>query len=239
MPKLPEVDRQDGGNQGQDGSDNNDGEFRKYSKLDLGFRPSNIAQLSDDSFLIMGADTAATAEARSRFVVIDSSGSLLRDLATDAMMPPDQKLKSLLQSLSFAGMKPEDMPPSMRISFALGLFRTAHSDQGLLMLMPGAETQIIELLRSGEIRLVRLRLPQDQIADSMITKKGRWFVRTYLRDTGNQWSLYEVDPETGEALRRINTSGVPATSIACPSDSGFYGLRWIEQKPYLIFGDLR
>jgi hypothetical protein len=52
------------------------------------------------------------------------------------------------------------------------------------------------------------------------------------------WTRRRVVHEQDE-LRRINTSGVPATSIACPSDSGFYGLRWIEQKPYLIFGDLR
>ncbi len=213
-----------------------DGELRKYSKLDLGFKLSNIAQLSDDSFLVIGADAE---KAQSRFVVVDSNGNLLRDLDADKVMPSERKLKSMLQSLNFAGAKPEDIPPPARVYAVLSLFRTVHADQGLLVFMPGAGTEVVELLRSGEIHQMTLRLPQDQIPDSIITKKGRWFVRTYLRNTSSDWNLYEVDPETGEALQQINTSGVPATSIACPTDSGFYGLRWVEGKPYLIFGDMR
>ena len=81
-----------------------DGQLYKYSKLDLGFKLSNIAQLSDDSFLAIGADAK---KAQSRFVVVDSNGNLLRDLDADKVMPSERKLKSMLQSLNFAvGFKP-------------------------------------------------------------------------------------------------------------------------------------
>lgn len=212
-----------------------DGTLGRYSRLDLGFQPSKVAQLSDNSFLVVGADT----EARSRFMIVDSSGSVLRNLDADAIMPSEQRLKSMSQSMSFAGGTPADLPPSMRVSAVLSLFRLAHSQEGLLILQPGAEAQITKILPSGDIHIVTLHLPKNQVADSIITNKGRWFVRTSLQGSDSQSNLYEVDPETGNALKHINTSGVPALSIACPSDSGFYGLRWVEQKAFLVFGELR
>ena len=213
-----------------------DGRVRANTKLNLGFEPSKVLQLNDNNYLVIGTDTA---EARSKFEVIDDSGRAIRDLNADAIMPSDQKLKAMLNSVGFVGASPADFPPSMRIASALSLFRPVHSDEGLLLLEPGAGAQIFELLRSGETRMIKLGLPKDQIADSIIVNKRRWFVRTFLKDSDNESNLYEVDAGTGEAIRRINTTGVPATSIACANDSGFYGLRWIERKPYLIFGDLR
>jgi hypothetical protein len=213
------------------------GQLRKYSRLDLGLEPSSVAQLNDDLFLIMGADKAS---GRPRFVEVDSSGRMLRDLDSEAVMPSESVLKSALGSLNFGGAKLDDAPPSQRTHAVLSLFRPTHSDRDLLLLMPGADTQVTEMSRSGEVRTLRLKLPHDQVADSILPGKGIWFVRTYRVGTDGDWSLFEVDPDTGKAVRRVDTSDVPATSIACTTDSGgLYALRWIDQKAYILLGNLR
>ena len=215
---------------------NYDGELRGYKRLDIGLEPFTIAQLADDSFLLVGTDEAT---AKPRFVVVDDSGTLLHDLDTDTIMPSAKRLQSMFDSLNFGGTKPDDMSASMRIRTALSLFREVHSQEGLLLIVPGSDAPVTVLLRSGETRVVHLKLPEDQIPHSIIPARGRWFVRTNQRGTDSTWNLYEVNPETGEVLRRINTEGVPATSIACPTDSGLYALRWIDEKPYLLSGTLQ
>jgi len=212
-----------------------DGKLQNDTNLDLGFEPVEIVQLYDNGFLVLGADTAL---GRPRFVLIDSSGTIRRDLGETSVMPSDSDLTAMLNSMTVIGMNPKDMPLSQKIPAVLSLFRPVHSTGGVLIVEPGVGARVIELLRSGDTRTVRLKLPTHQIAQSIITNKGVWFVRTFLQDSETQSNLYQVDPETGQTLKRIDTSGAPASSIACPTDTGFYGFRWIDKKPYLIHGDL-
>jgi hypothetical protein len=213
-----------------------DGKLQNYSALDLGFEPVEIVQLYDDGFLVSGGDTA---QGRPMFVLIDGSGTIRRDLRETPLMPSDKDLTAMLNSINIVGWNPKDMPLPQKITAVLSLFRPIHSQRGVLILEPGAGARVIEILRSGDTRIVGLKLPANQIAHSMMTNKGSWFVRAHLVGSSTEWSLFQVDPETGEALKRIDTSGVPATTISCATDSGFYGFRWIDKKPYLIYGDLK
>jgi len=212
-----------------------DGEFKEYSRLDLDFQPVQVAQFSDDSFLVVGSDLQ---EGKSHFVLIDSRGKVLRDLGAGSILPSEEKLKAMMGGMNFAG-KMENFPAVARAAMVLSTFRYTHSNQGLLILEPGAGAQIVELLRTGEVRTVKLKLPKQQIADSMIAGRDKWYVRAFLEGTDDQYSLYEVDPETGNATARVDTSGVPMGSIACFQDAGFSALRWLEGKAYLLHGDLR
>jgi hypothetical protein len=215
---------------------NYDGEFREYSKLDLDFQPVQVSQFTDDSFLVVGSDLK---EGKSHFVLIDSRGKLLRDLSAGSILPSDEKLKSMMGGMNFAGPKMETYSPVERTYMTLSTFRYAHSNQGLLILEPGAAAQVVELLRTGEVRTVKLKLPKQQIADSMFAGRDKWYVRAFLEGTDNQYSLYQVDPETGNATAKIDTSGVSLGSIACFQDAGFSALRWVDGKAYLMHGDLR
>ena len=212
-----------------------DGKLQNYTNLDLGFEPSEIVQLYDNGFLVSGADTRG----RAMFVLIDSSGSIRRDLRETPLMPSDEDLTAMLNSINIVGMNPNDLPLPLKIPAVLSMFRPVHSNGGVLIVEPGAGARVMEILRSGDTRMVKLKLPPHQIAHSIMTNKGSWFVRTHLQDSDTQWNLFQVDPETGQTLKRIDTSGVPATSIACPTDTGFYGFRWIDKQAYLIHGDLQ
>jgi hypothetical protein len=154
-------------------------------------------------------------------------------------MPSDKDLTAMLNSTNIVGWNPNDMPLPQKTTAVLSLFHPTHSQSGVLTVEPGVGARVIEILRSGDTQTVKLKLPAHQIAHTIITNKGNWFVRAHLEGSDTQWSWFQVDPETGETLKRIDTSGVPATTIACATDSGFYGFRWIDKKPYLIHGDLK
>lgn len=212
-----------------------DGELEKYSRLDLDFQPVQASQLTEDSFLVVGYDPQM---GHSHFAMIDSRGKVLRDLDSNSIMPSGQQLKSLILGLKIPGNL-ENAPPASRTSIILSAFRYTHSNRGLLVFEPGEEAQVVELLRTGEVRTVRLKLPKQQVAHSMFAGGGKWYVRAYLKGAVDQDSLYEVDPYTGVATARVDTSGVLPGSIACFQDAGLSALRWIDGKAYLQHGDLR
>jgi hypothetical protein len=214
----------------------NNGELRGYSRLDLGFEIANIAQLTDDSYLVMGAERET---GKIRIVVIDENGKFVREIELKSIMPTDGKMDQMITSMNIVNMNVQEMPPGMKSYAEMGMFQSVHSSEGLLLFIPGAETSVIKLLRTGEITSVRLSLPHNEIADSIIGTSGHWYMRAYNPNADRDWALYEVDADTGRTLRRIDTQGVPATSIACQTQSGFYGFRWIEKKPFLISGSLQ
>jgi len=213
-----------------------DGKLQHSTKLDLGFDPVELVQLSVNSFFVSGVDSGSGGP---RFAVIDDSGTIRRNLSEATIMPSDQEMTAMVSSIDIVGINPNEMPPSLKVGALLSLFRPVHSAAGVLILEPGAGAHVIEVLKSGETRTVKLNLPPKQVAQSIVTRKGSWFVRTSSQDSETVSNLFQVDTETGETIKRFDTSGVPATSIACSVDSGFYGFRWIDHKPYLISAELK
>lgn len=210
-----------------------DGTFREAAKLDIGFNPVSVTQLTEDSFLVVGTDPEA---GKPKVVLVDSRGKLLHEFDLNSIMLSNEDLTKDLDSISFGGVKPDDMPGPMKAQYVMSLFRAAHWKDHILLLLPGAGGQVISISNKFEVSSIRLRLPPNQVADSIIPAKSSWYVRTYLQGTDNKWDMFEVDPETGEATRHIETADVPASSIACPTQTGLYGLRWAEKKPFIIFG---
>jgi len=216
-----------------------DGKLASDTKLDLPFEPSKVAQLTDNSFLMIGTDND---QGHPMFVIVDAAGNILRDLAGNRLMPTEKELMKTMRAFNFAEgvMSPENLGANDRISAVLGLLTTVHSERGVLVLIPGGEPEVIEIRPTGETRVVKLSLPEGQAAESLITaSNGKWFARTFVHGDDNQSNLYQISAKNGRTIQRIETSGVPASSITCASKSGFYGLRWIEKRAYLLAGDLK
>jgi len=210
-----------------------DGELRGYTQLDLGFEPVQVAQLTDDRFLVAGSDHT---QGRPRFVAIDGRGTIVKELIDAPLMPGELQIKEMFGSMNILGMSPNELSDSQRTTMVLSTFHPVHSERSLLILEPGPEARVIEISRAGESRIVKLKLPANQLPYDLLIAKARWFVRTMVQGSDTQMSLLEVDPNSGQALRWISTSDVPAGSIACPTDSGFSAIRWIDHKPYLLDG---
>jgi hypothetical protein len=210
---------------------NYDGTFKDFAQLDLPFLPVQVAQLGEDSFFVIGSDMVNALPATA---IIDGGGRLLRRPDVDEVAPSEDELKNMVNSMSFAGIGPQELPPAMRVYSSLSGFQFAHSEAGLLLLEPGDGARIVELSPGRETHVVKLKLPKGQIADSILPARGKWLIRTYPEGVDNQSNMFEVDPESGETLREIRSPSVPATSIACASKDGLYGLRWVDHKPYVI-----
>lgn len=213
-----------------------DGKLRHDAELDLAFDPIEIMQVDKDTLFVAGVDGIA---GHAVFDFIDENGTILRGLKEETVMPSEQQLSSIMSSLDLGGTTPKGLPVAQQLSMLLSLFRPVHSERGLLILEPGIQGRVIEILRSGGVRQVKLLLPPNQVAQTMITRKGAWYVRTSLDGTEMDSTLYQIDPDSGKTLRQIDTSDVTSSSIACATESGFYGFRWIENNPYIIEGELK
>jgi hypothetical protein len=210
------------------------GEFNGYTALDLGFEPGQIAQLNDDTYIVIGTDQI---NSKPVVALINNSGTVLRRLDTDEVVPSEEGLNEMMRATSFVGLKPQDLPPSMKMSVALSRFQFVHFGTKVLLLEPGPHTRIVEISPGGQARVVSVKLPEGQVGDSLLASRSSWMIRTYPEGKDGLSNLYEVDRETGSIVRQLRTPGVPATSIACSSEDGLFGIRWLERKPYLMVAD--
>lgn len=216
-----------------------DGTLDRYSRLGIKFQPGELAQLGDDAYLVIGTDPATgtdPAAVQPHVALVDDRGTLLRSLDADKVIPSVAAMSQMMSAETFVGLNPNTMPPSLRLSFLMSSFRFVHDGENLLLLEPGVGAKILDFLPDAEVRTVSLHLPQGQVAESLIVAPGKWIIRTHRADADDRQAMFQIDPATGEAEIAIGTGEVPATSIACATDDGFFGLRWIDQKPYLISG---
>ncbi len=210
------------------------GEFDRLTRLDLNFLPGQIAQLDDDTYIVIGTDQV---NAKPVIILINGDGTILRHLDTQEVLPSDQAVDQMMSATNFIGLKPQDLPPAMRMSVALSRLQFVHFGTKLLLLEPGPHPRIIESSPGGQIRVVSIKLPEGQVGDSMLATKNSWMIRAYPEGQDGLSNLYDVDRETGVTVRQVRTAGVPATSIACYSEEGLFGIRWVERKPYLMVAD--
>jgi hypothetical protein len=73
------------------------------------------------------------------------------------LMPSDEDLTAMLNSMNFVGMNPNDLPLPLKIPVVLSMFRPVHSNGGVLIVEPGAGARVMEILRSGDTRMVKLK----------------------------------------------------------------------------------
>src|ERR1700756_313407 len=74
-----------------------DGELRRISRLDeLSVEPIKVAQLGDDEYLVLGSDMGA---GKARFVIIDSTGTVLRNLDDESVAPSEERILSMTNSM--------------------------------------------------------------------------------------------------------------------------------------------
>lgn len=208
-----------------------DGRLDGVSQLKVDFQPGQLAQLGDDSYIVMGTDLS---KAQPVVALVDGSGEILRRLGTDALIPSGSALTQMMAAQNFVGIKPDAMPPAQRLFYLMNIFRFIHFGEDLLLLEPGASAKIVELLPDAEVRTIALHIPKGQVAESLIAAPGKWLIRAHRADADDQESMFQIDPADGEADLGIRTGGVPPTTIACAKQDGFFGLRWIDHRPYLI-----
>jgi hypothetical protein len=70
------------------------------------------------------------------------------------------------------GGNDNETPFTVKATALLSLFRPVHSSDGILIVERGAGAHVVEVLKFGEVRTVRLRLPLNQVPQSIFTRRG-------------------------------------------------------------------
>lgn len=203
-----------------------DGSYRGSLKLDFNFHPIQLAALDSGNFVVAGLDQNRVP----RVGLLDSSGQLVKYL----QLPKDitDKPKSAEKSFATSGL-----PASVDV---IAMFAQFHPYNGnMLLVRAGTDTPIYEIRESGEVRTVRVKLPNGLTMDHLIPSSRNWFIdvrRSLLAEESG--TIYEISPETGKPLRlyRIENKDGLKEALACEAEGTFSGIRHQRGRLTVIRG---
>src|SRR6266700_1472397 len=193
-----------------------DGTYKGALKLDSGLRPMQLAAFDSGSFVVAGVDE----KKMSRVGLLNSSGQMgeYLQLPKDLTDRPKSAEKSYAASTGATA--------SVEVIAAFSQF---YPHNGKVLLIRGVDTvPLYEIRESGEVRTVRLKLPNGFIVDHLLPSDHNWFfaVRESEFDMKSE-TFYEVNPENGEPLRhyRIESKNGLEETLACVFQDEFIGIR--------------
>jgi len=204
-----------------------DGTYKGALKLDSGFHYQQLAAFDSGVFVVAGLDENNTP----RVALLNSSGQML----TYVQLPKDIT----------------DRPKSAAKSFEASFGSTASMDvitgssqffsynENVLLERAGNIAPIYEIRESGEVRAVRLKIPNGLTLDHFIPSDHNWFiaVRKDPNDMASE-TIYEVNPENGEPLRqyRIESKNGFEEALSCATQDGFTGIRHKQGRLTVLHG---
>ena len=206
-----------------------DGKPQGVHLLDSRFRTPRAAYLGSDQILLLGFDNRNEKPA---LAVLDRSGNIVQFLDDQGSLPGGDEL------LKRSGVKIDDAAPQ----FAKQIFmaqevtswKFGYAGNRLLLLQPGTQAVVWSISPGGEIRKVKLRMPPGTTASTVVSSDHSWLIRSFVATDPDAGLLFEFDPETGEALRRIDTKLVPPTSVFYEAGGIYYALWWDKNHQSFI-----
>ena len=199
-----------------------DGTYKSAIKLDLPFVVEQFAAFDSGNLIAQGPDQNNVP----RVALLDASAQFLRylDLRNDI---------STLQNMSAEDVKCDECKGNISYIVSETHFTPWHGK--MLMFRPlTSSPQIYEIQEGGEVRVVKVKAPEEYDIGPLVPTDGNWLVRfdrpdLEEKDRAYGWnSLLEVDPQTGEPLRAYRVKPpdkLPETMVACFFDGEFWGLR--------------
>jgi hypothetical protein len=203
-----------------------DGSYRGSLKLDFNFHPIQFAAFDSGSFVVAGLDESRVP----RVGLLNSNGQLVKYL----QLPKDitDKPKSAEKSFATSGLS-----ASVDV---IAMFAQFHAYSGnMLLVRAGSETPIYEIRESGEVRTVRVKIPNGLTVDHLIPSSRNWFIgvrKSVLADESE--TIYEISPESGKPLRlyRIENKDGPKEALACEDQGTFSGIRHQQGRLTVLRG---
>ncbi len=206
-----------------------DGKLQSVHTLDSRYKPAKIAYFGADQFVLLRFDTI---NEKPSLTIMSADGQIVRMLDDQNSLPNGSDLQK------GSGIKVDSGAPEFFKQVAmvgtLSGWQFGYAAKQLLLLEPGADPVIWSISPGDEIRKVKLQMPPGTTAQSIVSSDGAWFVRSFIvaSDAG---LLLEFDPESGQVLRRIDSKGVPPTSILYAGEGNYYALWWDKDKhPWIL-----
>ena len=194
-----------------------DGQYKGRIQLDESlFALGQLAGFESGVFAAYGMDMDTRHLALG---LINSDGSLLR------FLEPPSALKKWWYTSTTKYSDPGGPPPSFP-NTQMVPFRDR-----ILLVHINSKAPVLEVHESGEVREVKLSLPEGQVINSFIAAQNRWYVRTLdesaaAAERGSMSpNLFEVDPETGLPVAQLRPEGVLSGEIACLQDGSFIAFK--------------
>jgi hypothetical protein len=213
-----------------------DGSYKRTVELDDTLAPVEFGAFESGSFLVLGLVRSTGVP---KLEIIGSDGTVLSILDVPKETEDWSKKSRGEQELSRANLM--DVPRAQIVPF---------NDK--IVVVTTGSGPVLEVRDGGAIREVQIHVQPDQTIDSIMTTKDRWYVRingpsvdteeTSGADTADPESLlYEINPNDGKVLRRIDTGKVPPTSIACVIDQQFIAIRYDKDagKFHRMIGEIK
>lgn len=205
-----------------------DGTFEKLISLkDLRFQPFKIAVLESGRFFAAGVDKLNKTPV---LAMLDSDGQYLRPVTLDNR--PFDNSKSL------QAIYPLHEPGAGAGEAAIGGSGFAPFGNRILFYVPAAKLPVHILGEGGEENAIQVHLPDNYLIETILpcSKNDTWVVRAQaakefaqMATTGlisnPQRVLFEVNPFSGKALRRLDISGVSPSQVDSAANKKLICLR--------------
>lgn len=188
-----------------------DGDHPKLIRWSLDFNPVKAAVFGSGEFIILGSDPTTFEPV---VALLDPEGQFERYL--DVFPKAEAKVKAQKHD----------------VFFEIGAAQFAPWGVDVLMAIPGIDTSSIYHFRAGgQSEKVHIKFPSDQQLAGVLGSGGKdsWVIRAQSAESAKKIAtahivvnseefLYEVNPLTGQLLRRLDVSGPATGEVACAAD---------------------
>jgi hypothetical protein len=204
-----------------------DGSYKGALKLDSDLHPVQLATFDSGIFVVAVVDPNKTP----RVGLLNSSGQLLKFL----QLPKDITDRQKSAEKSFAAASGQSA--STDVIAMLSQFYSSNGN--VLLIRAGNVTPIYEIRESGEVRPVRLKIPDGLTVDRLVPSDRNWFL--VVREgtfADKSETIYEINPENGEPLRqyRIPSKSELEETISCTFQDGFVGISHRQGRLTVLHG---
>ena len=193
-----------------------DGTFKKSIGIDDAIEPRQVARFPSGEFLVYGMETESQS---ARLALLNPDGTILRFLSTPSF---SQKTLSDLRHGVPGLPKSFGVVPATQLL----LFR-----ENVLVISEGVREPVLEINNAGNIRVVQIRLPDDYVVEGFVPSTKHWYVAAapsapigkFVDSSSN--ILFEINPEDGAPLRRLEPQNANVGDLACAPDDDFIAFR--------------
>jgi hypothetical protein len=211
------------------------GSYKVATKLDLPFRPTRLSGFPSGNFLTIGSDDKNV----SHVALLDSRGQLLRDIEF-----PNEKQataeKTIVRSFGVAAS------PGFAAMMLSGYGSLFQDQERILYVRSRTSAPIYEITAGGEAQAVKIKAQSGYPVDYLLPSDRNWFVVSTEQGTFSEAKtvIYEVNPSTGESLRRYLAEGAGHTKsvsegqsdLGCVHKGEFISVRHQDGKLTVLHG---
>jgi hypothetical protein len=211
-----------------------DGSYKSSVKLDLPFRPQRLSGFESGSFVVAGFDDRKIY----RVALVDSSGSFLRyvEFSKESDESAEKKLQSSL------GVTTND--PDTAAGLLAELTGFFPRQTGILYVRGHSASPIYEIRETGEVKLIKIKVPKGSSVERIVPSDKNLIVESEIMGrlpSAEASELYEVDPATGEPVRKYRVEQYARFSeadqlVACMHEGEFRAIRHENGKLTLLHG---